>query len=358
MRRRVIAFALLHLLSLALLASSQRRLVILREDFADFFSGPSALGTADDSHGSEDSAKWDEFGDLEPSLTATGDYDPGSWLPIIESTASSPLSLVNSSSDPREALYFSGVRHMISAAAAASDPADMEVAAAEIEAAASAGLPHAQSALGFLYGTGLMRPQSRSKSFLYHHFAAKGGNMQSKMALAYTYFRQHMHGEAVKLYAELAEVAVASFRISKEPPVIEPIRIHSGTEENKEALRKSRGEADENFQITEYQALKGNSFAMYQMGLLYYYGLRGVRRDNTKALHWLLKAVEKGDPRSMEFLGEMYTRGAGVERNYTKAFKLLTLASKHKVYSAYNGLGYLYVKGYGVEKKNYTKVKS
>ncbi|CAL9121617.1 unnamed protein product [Musa acuminata var. zebrina] len=356
MRRRVIPFALLHLLSLALLASSQRRLVILREDYADFFSTPSALGTADDSRGSEDSANWDEFGDPESSLTAAGDYDPGSWLPMIES-ASSPLSFVNSSSDPREALYYSGVRHMISAAAASSDPADMEAAAAEIEAAASAGLPHAQSALGFLHGTGLMRSQSRPKSFLYHHFAAKGGNMQSKMVLAYTYFRQDMHEEAVKLYAELAEVAIASFRISKEPPVIEPIRIHSGTEENKEALRKSRGEADENFQIIEYQALKGNSFAMYQIGLLYYYGLRGVRRDNTKALHWLLKAVEKGDPRAMEFLGEMYTRGAGVERNYTKAFELLTLASKHKLYSAYNGLGYLYAKGYGVEKKNYTKAK-
>lgn len=167
-----------------------------------------------------------------------------------------------------------------------------------------------------------------------------------------------MYEKAVKLYAELAEAAVASFLISKEPPVIEPIRIHSGTEENKDALRKSRGEADEDFQINEYQALKGNSAAMYRIGLLYYYGLRGVRRDHAKALHWFSKAVEKGDPRAMELLGEMYARGAGVERNYTKAFEWLTLASKHKYYSAYNGLGYLYVKGYGVEKKNYTKVKS
>ncbi|GFZ03428.1 HCP-like superfamily protein [Actinidia rufa] len=164
-----------------------------------------------------------------------------------------------------------------------------------------------------------------------------------------------MYDKAVKLYAELAEVAVNSFLISKDPPVIEPVRIHNGAEENKEALRKSRGEEDEDFQILEYQAQKGNAVAMYRIGILYYFGFRGVRRDHAKALSWFLKAVEKGEPRSMELLGEIYARGAGVERNYTKAFDWLTLASRQQLYSAYNGMGYLYVKGYGVDKKNYTK---
>lgn len=167
-----------------------------------------------------------------------------------------------------------------------------------------------------------------------------------------------MHEKAVKLYAELAEVAVKSFLISKDSPVIEPVRIHTGAEENKEALRKSRGEDDEDFQILEYQAQKGNAGAMYKIGIFYYFGLRGVRRDHAKALRWFSKAVEKGEPRSMELLGEIYARGAGVERNYTKALEWLTLASRQQLYSAYNGMGYLYVKGYGVEKKNYTKVLS
>ncbi|CAI8602967.1 unnamed protein product [Vicia faba] len=166
-----------------------------------------------------------------------------------------------------------------------------------------------------------------------------------------------MFDKSVKLYAELAEVAVNGFLISKDSPVIEPIRLHNGAEENKEALRKSKGEEDEDFQILEYQAQKGNAAAMYKVGLFYYFGLRGLRRDHSKALSWFLKAVEKGEPRSMELLGEIYARGAGVERNYTKAFEWLTLASKHHLYSAYNGIGYLYVKGYGVDSKNYTKAK-
>ena len=57
----------------------------------------------------------------------------------------------------------------------------------EIEAASSSGDPHSQSLMGFVYGTGMMREKSKSKFFLHHNFAAEGGNMQSKMTLAFTY---------------------------------------------------------------------------------------------------------------------------------------------------------------------------
>lgn len=330
----VIIFALSS--SLLLLSATARPfvLVLSKDDLKD--TPPS------DDDSSADSSDWDEFGESETQ--SEEELDPGSWRPIVDSSG-------NTSS-----LYFSAVRSMISAATTG-DPRLMEEAASEIEAAAAAGSQHAQSALGFLYGTGCTKEQSASKAFLYHHFAAEGGNKQSKMALAYTYLRQEMYEKAVKLYAELAETAVASFMISKEPPVIEPIRIHTGAEENKDALRKSRGEDDEDFQITEYQAQKGNAAAMYKIGVYYYFGWRGVRRDHGKALSWFLKAVEKGEPRSLELLGEIYAKGAGVERNYTKALEWLTLASRQQHFSAYNGLGYLYVKGYGVEKKNFTKAK-
>ncbi|PHU20386.1 ERAD-associated E3 ubiquitin-protein ligase component HRD3A [Capsicum chinense] len=95
---------------------------------------------------------------------------------------------------------------------------------------------------------------------------------------------------------------------------------------------------------------------MYKIKIFYYFELWGVRRDHTKALAWFLKAVEKGESRFMELLGEIYARGTGAERNFTKALEWLTLASRQQLCSAYNGLGYLYVKGYGVE-KNYAKAK-
>ncbi|XP_059640930.1 ERAD-associated E3 ubiquitin-protein ligase component HRD3A [Cornus florida] len=319
-------------------------LVLTQDDLTD-----AAASAADgDPTGANDSAEWDEFGDSD--AVPEDELDPGSWRPIFE-----PEPETADPTTEDEALYYSGVRKMVDAVSSG-DPMMMEAAAAEIEAAAAAGHTHAQSVLGFLYDMGMMRERNGAKAFAYHYFAADGGNMQSKMVSAYTYSRQNMYEKAVKLYAELAEIAVNSFLISKDSPVIEPVRIHSGAEENKDALRKSRGEEDEDFQILEYQAQKGNAAAMYKIGIFYYFGLRGVRRDHAKALSWFSKAVEKGEPRSMELLGEIYARGAGVKRNHTKAFEWFKLASRQHLYSAYNGMGYMYVKGYGVEKNN-TKAK-
>ncbi|KAG7586913.1 Sel1-like repeat [Arabidopsis thaliana x Arabidopsis arenosa] len=298
-------------------------------------------------NGADESSDFDEFGESEPK--SEEELDPGSWRPIFEPNDSA----VHASASPQ---YYSGLNKILSAASVGNNTL-MEEAVSEIDSSASSGDPHAQSVMGFVYGIGMMRETSRSKSILHHHFAAEGGNMQSKMALAFRYLRQNMHYKAVELYAELAETAVNSFLISKDSPMVEPIRIHIGTEENKDALRKSRGEEDEDFQILEYQAEKGNSAAMHKIGLFYYFGLRGLRRDHAKALYWFSKAVEKGEPMSMELLGEIYARGAGVERNYDKARECLTLAVKQGLYSAFNGLGYLYVKGYGVDKRNYTKAR-
>ncbi|KAF5198805.1 Erad-associated e3 ubiquitin-protein ligase component hrd3a [Thalictrum thalictroides] len=327
-------------------------LVLSKEDLEDNSTPSNSIDDGDLS-----TTEWDEFGDSEESDSKTEDQlDPGSWRLIFEpdsSSSSSNYPDIMNNTNIDESRYYSGVRKMISAVSSGGDPRLMDEAVSEIEATAIAGYPHAQSVLGFLFGTGQLKEKSAAKAFLHHHFASDV-NMQSKMALAYTYFRQNMHEKSVKLYAELAEAAVSSFFISKDP-VSDPVRIHSGTEENSDGLRKSRGEDNEDFQITEYQALKGNAGAMYKMGIFYYFGFKGVRRNHAKAFTWFFKSAEKGEPHSMELLGEMYARGAGVERNYTKALRWLTLASKQQHFSAYNGLGYLYVKGYGVGKKNYTK---
>ncbi|KAK3151100.1 hypothetical protein QOZ80_3AG0241710 [Eleusine coracana subsp. coracana] len=323
-------------------------LVLSGDDFLKDSAAHPSLPSAD----SADDDEWDDFADDSP--TADPLLSPSSWVPLLD--PASPSASDDEPDSTADALFVAGARAMISAASAGDDAA-FATAAAQIEAAAAEGHPGAQSGLAFLSGAGMTRPASRSRAFLLHKFAADAGDLQSKMALAYSYFRQEMYDEAVTLYAELAEAALTSSLISKEPPVIEPIRLHSGTEENKDALRKFRGEDDEEFQITEYQAQRGNAAAMFKLGLLYYYGLRGLRRDYGKAFHWFSKAVEKGESRSMELLGEIYARGAGVDKNYTEAYKWLTLAAKQQHYSAYNGLGYLYVKGYGVEKKNLTKAR-
>ncbi|XP_031498303.1 ERAD-associated E3 ubiquitin-protein ligase component HRD3A-like [Nymphaea colorata] len=350
---RLLILSLL-LLSAFPLSSLGRHLVLILENVDP--KGDSSPPSDDEASGDNEPAggdssaasNWDDFAaDLKPDE----DLDPGSWRLVFDSD---PVG--NASIPADDALYFSSVRQMVNAAAAG-DLDAMDEAVAAIDEIARRGHAHAQSVMGFLHGAGCRADRSASKAFTYHYFAAEGGNPQSKMALAYTYFRQEMYDKSVKLYGELAETALASFLISKDSPVVDQVRINDGAEENKEALRKLRGEEDDDFQITEYQAQKGSSAAMYKLGFIYYFGLRGVRRDHAKALSWFLKAVDKGEPRSMELLGEIYARGAGVEKNYTKALEWLRLAAKQRLISAYNGIGYLYVKGYGVEKKNYTKAK-
>ncbi|KAK6925303.1 Sel1-like repeat [Dillenia turbinata] len=349
MRLSLLTFSLSLFFFSLLPLSALSRLVLTQEDLKDASSSSFPPSDEDPISSDSSSSDWEDFDSSETKRD--DELDPGSWRPIFE-----PDDTDSKPNTESELVYYSGVSKMVSAASSG-EPRLMEEAAAEIEASAEEGNAHAQSALGFLYYIGMARERNKGKGFLYHSFAADGGNAQSKMALAYTYLRQDIHEKAVKLYAELAVIAVNSFLISKDSPVIETVRIHNGAEENMDALRKSRGEDDEDFQILEYQAQKGNSDAMYKIGLFYYFGLRGLRRDHPKALSWFLRAVEKGEPRSMELLGEIYARGAGVERNHTKALEWLMLASKQQLYSAYNGMGYLYVKGYGVEKKNYTKAK-
>lgn len=70
------------------------------------------------------------------------------------------------------------------------DPGMMEEGVVEIKEAARGGYAHAQSVMGFLYNMGVLRERSKAKGFMYHYFASEAGNMQSKMALAYTYTRQ------------------------------------------------------------------------------------------------------------------------------------------------------------------------
>lgn len=185
--RRALGTTLLLLLSLILPAASAAAarpfvLVITKEDLKD-----AATAASDGGDPPDDSPEWDQFGD--PDSKSEDDLDPGSWRPIFEPSHSESALNSSSADDEQGSLYLSGVRAMVSAVTSG-DPAAMEEAASDIEAAAALGSSHAQSALGFLYGAGITRPQSRPKSFLYHQFAAEGGNMQSKMSLAYTYLRQ------------------------------------------------------------------------------------------------------------------------------------------------------------------------
>jgi SEL1 protein len=87
--------------------------------------------------------------------------------------------------------YAIGVRMMFQGVSEG-EPQVLSEAIRHLQADADQGNAHAQSTLAFLLGIGYGTEQSNPKAFLLHHFAAEGGNFQSKMALAYSYSRRQV----------------------------------------------------------------------------------------------------------------------------------------------------------------------
>lgn len=179
-RRLQLIFLILCLCSLFI--NARPFLIVISQD--DLKDGAAADDSSDSAN--SDSAEWDEFG--EPESQKSGEeLDPGSWRPIFE--PDSPAS----GTDAPEDLYYTALGKMMSAVSSG-DLRLMEDAVADIDqVAAESGDPHAQSVLGLLYGMGIMKETNKAKAFLFHYFASEG-NKQSKMALAYIYFRQEVSG--------------------------------------------------------------------------------------------------------------------------------------------------------------------
>ncbi len=108
--------------------------------------------------------------------------------------------------------YAIGVRMMFQGVSEG-EPQVLSEAIRHLQADADQGNAHAQSTLAFLLGIGYGTEQSNPKAFLLHHFAAEGGNFQSKMALAYSYSRQQVWLDSRRL------------------PILRSVRAHYNSEE-------------------------------------------------------------------------------------------------------------------------------
>jgi hypothetical protein len=86
------------------------------------------------------------------------------------------------------------------------------------------------------------------------------------------------------LYAELAATAMASFRSSKYNALMEPVRLNDGFKESS-ALKKFRGEDDDDFQFLEYQVMSGSIVSFCVSKLLKEIGCFAMAISQTES--WL-----------------------------------------------------------------------
>ena len=106
-----------------------------------------------------------------------------------------------------------------------------------------------------------------------------------------------------------------------------------------------------------YDAAEGeDSPAQYALGVCYESG-EGVRVDNATALHWYRLAAENGNAKAQNALGRFYAEGKVVPIDEAEAIKWWRKSAEQGNASAQCNLGLIYYKGIGVQ-MNYDEAAS
>ncbi len=93
-----------------------------------------------------------------------------------------------------------------------------------------------------------------------------------------------------------------------------------------------------------------NSRELLSIGLAYYIGQNGYKRDYAKAYEYLKQAADLNNADAQAVIGIMYENGYGRSLDYAKAAEWYQKAAAQDQSNAQNSLGLLYLNGLGVEK--------
>ncbi len=108
--------------------------------------------------------------------------------------------------------------------------------------------------------------------------------------------------------------------------------------------------SSESIEEFKKQAELGDQNEQYVLGLLYYYGDRGLDKDFNKAKYWFQKSADQENAKAQFKLGEISKNGEGVSTNKSEAAKWYLKAANNGEPLAQYALGYIYLQGDGVTK--------
>ena len=92
----------------------------------------------------------------------------------------------------------------------------------------------------------------------------------------------------------------------------------------------------------------GNSVAQFNVALLYYYGVQGMKKNYKRMVEWYKKSAEQGNMRSQVNLGDCYYYGIGISQDYEKAVEWYVKSANQGSAKAQFKLGSCYYNGKGV----------
>lgn len=258
-------------------------------------------------------------------------------------------------------------------AAPAGVPRDLEKASFYLQKASGAGFPDAQALLGFLYASGFAAPHVPvhiGAALLLWTFAAEGGSVIARMALAYRYFTGTDVPEdcprSSALYKSVADEVYenimkenAAHKRPRTPgwdedastyEIIPPKGYNLPRAERRhlteEGVRRIVGENHEIVQYYQHSADRGDPSSQLIMGQLYYYGAEGLPQNPERARRLFKQAAEVGRAEAHAHLGYMDLR----EGKNESAVKHLNEAATHDERLGLHGMGYVLLRGIGGKK--------
>ena len=93
------------------------------------------------------------------------------------------------------------------------------------------------------------------------------------------------------------------------------------------------------------KAEAGEGWAIYNLGLWYEFGLKGLAKDAAKSFEWYEKSHEAGDASGTGSLGWCYLVGEGMPKCFARANTLLSEAAWRGSKNACYNLGLAYARG-------------
>ncbi len=240
---------------------------------------------------------------------------------------------------------------------------------AKISAAAGQGDPEAQIAIGHLYERG----ECFSTAVGWYEQAAKNGNSDAQVRLAWFYFdgrgalRDRAHASDLfrcaadqgdfRAHLQLAWMFENGVGIERDTQIAHELNRKVEESTNTETLREvasmySRGNGVERSerratQLYRRAAELGDSFAQYLLGCAYERG-EGVAKNYNMAALWFRKAAEQGEASSQYNLAVLYLHGKGVRKDLNEAVRWCRVSAEQNDADALFLLAQLYESGDGV----------
>ncbi|XP_058018451.1 protein sel-1 homolog 1 isoform X2 [Ahaetulla prasina] len=211
------------------------------------------------------------------------------------------------------------------------------------------GSPKGQTALGFLYASGLGVDSSQAKALVYYTFGALGGNLIAHMILGYRYWAGIgvlQSCESALTHYRLVANHVASDISLTGGTVVQRIRLPDEIENPGMAS----GMLEEDLiQYYQFLAEKGDVQAQVGLGQLHLHGGRGVEQNHQRAFEYFNQAANAGNSHAMAFLGKMYSEGSDiVPQSNETALQYFKKAADMGNPVGQSGLGMAYLYGRGV----------